>query len=168
MDFNPIIILNDDDLDERCELTFAEFLEVNKDGLDDLGEMVESLRMTGAYLGGGGACPDWTIKIASYQIGERFAEMLADDFTPDQFAEMRRRNGERGADDNSCASHDFCDANMTMLEAFEEVMKRAPGFLDGTDEKGNHSALGESDCALWNAAWDYAKAAHLSASEVGQ
>lgn len=59
-------------------------------------------------------------------------------------------------DKTSCASHDFCDANMVMLQAFQEVDTPAPNELtDGFEEH-------EEACELWNAAWDFA-AKHLFA-----
>lgn len=45
-----------------------------------------------------------------------------------------------------CASHDFCDANMAMAQAFMEAFGREPD-VDG-----------DEDVALWNAAWSLAKA----------
>jgi hypothetical protein len=41
-----------------------------------------------------------------------------------------------------CATHDFCDANEIMAEAFLDQLGHAP---DGDCE---------NDTALWNAAWD--------------
>lgn len=58
-------------------------------------------------------------------------------------AEIVRRNKVYG--DRCCASHDYCDANMPMAEAFEDVLGYEP---DGGDE---------GDCALWNDAWDLSK-----------
>lgn len=47
--------------------------------------------------------------------------------------------------DDTCATHDFCDANMPMATAFEEVMDRE---LD---------CASEDDTTLWNMAWGLAK-----------
>lgn len=82
-------------------------------------------------------------------IGETFATMLAAELTAEQWAEMRARNVT--ADAGVCASHDFCDANMVMDPAFTAVMGRQ---ADGASD---------TDAALWSAAWDHAKAAHLTA-----
>lgn len=44
-----------------------------------------------------------------------------------------------------CASHDFCDANDVMAEAFKEVTLR------------DMDTESEGDLALWNEAWDLAR-----------
>lgn len=102
---------------------------------------------------------NWPAILAAI-IGEAFAANLRRDLTPDQFAEMRRRNAGPGYGPESgvCASHEFCDANMPMAEAFEAVMGR-PVTLDDTPGQ-------QEDFALWGAAWDYAKARHLTASPI--
>ena len=48
--------------------------------------------------------------------------------------------------DDTCATHDYVDANMYMAEAFEKVVGQQ---LDGEYE---------CDVDLWNSAWDLAKA----------
>lgn len=55
-------------------------------------------------------------------------------------------NGENGPDSNVCASHDHCDANMPMSEAFAEVMGREIDLQN------------QDEIALWNEAWRIAKA----------
>lgn len=95
----------------------------------------------------------------TYQdIAAKFAELLERDLTPQEFAAMRRANaieytkGNRGI----CHSHDYLDANMIMLEAFDELGVRSPiDFNHGTDE---HLEA----CALWGSAWNCAKSAFLS------
>lgn len=91
-------------------------------------------------------------------IGEHFAATLRGWLTPQEFAQMRERNASGDYSDDSCASHDFCDANMAMLPAFQKVMGRDPGFLTDPDD-----ARGTSDLYLWGYAWDYAKREHLTA-----
>lgn len=61
----------------------------------------------------------------------------------DVMDEIRRRNETNGP--TVCASHDFCDANMSMIEAFEEVLGR------------EGDAGSDDDAALMNDAWDDAK-----------
>lgn len=85
-------------------------------------------------------------------IGETFATMLAACLTPAQWAEMLERNRTVGA--GVCASHDFCDSNMVMDPAFTAVMGREA------------EASSTDDAALWSAAWDHAKARHLTAGEA--
>lgn len=75
------------------------------------------------------------------QIGDTFVALLRQELTPEQFREMRRRNATpEYAGTNCCASHDFCDANMVMLAAFQQ---------HGLEP------LAEADdmASLWNAAW---------------
>lgn len=82
-----------------------------------------------------------------------FAEKLASWLTPEQFAEIRRRNASpeyKGT--GACASHDFCDANEAMLQALEGLAN------DGTDSPRD----GELDIALFNEAWRIALRDHLS------
>lgn len=99
------------------------------------------------------------------QIGDRFAELLRDEIGVIDMARVRRRNASPSyqGEGAPCASHDFCDANMVMLEAFEKVMDHEPRFLNGTDEAGDYSPEGQADLDVMNAAWAYAKAAHLTA-----
>ena len=76
-------------------------------------------------------------------IAEAFAEVMRQWLTPDEFAEMKRRNVHY--DSLVCASHDFCDANMAMAEAFQGVTSRE---IDGENA---------ADAALWSDAWGLAK-----------
>jgi hypothetical protein len=83
-------------------------------------------------------------------IGDRFAAILKDWFSDEEWAEMRRRNtADPAYAGTSCASHDFCDANMAMDEAFTEL---AGHEIDADNE---------ADCALWNAAWSHARRHHI-------
>lgn len=45
-----------------------------------------------------------------------------------------------------CASHEYCDPNEAMYEAFEEAMDRQPDIVNS-----------ETDKALWDAAWQLSK-----------
>jgi hypothetical protein len=95
----------------------------------------------------------------TYQdIAAKFAELLERELTPQDFAEMRRANAMEYAKGNRgiCHSHDYLDANVIMLEAFDTLDVRSPIDFDyGTDE---HLKA----CALWAAAWNCAKSAFLS------
>lgn len=96
-------------------------------------------------------------------LAARFVAELRYILTPAEFAEVRRRNATPEYEESrSCASHDFCDANMVMLGAFEEVVGREPAFLQGTDEKGDYTLGQLADQTLWNAAWERAVATELS------
>lgn len=65
----------------------------------------------------------------------------------DVFAQIIDRNKADGPESNVCHTHDFCDANMLMLEAWQEMFGDAPD-LDNDDH-----------LAAWNDAWAIAKAA---------
>ena len=56
-----------------------------------------------------------------------------------------------------CASHDYCDANMAMMDAFEGTTGRPLLGEDG---------MADGDCDLVNAAWDMAKANAFFAADV--
>ena len=78
-------------------------------------------------------------------LAREFAHVLDDWLTPEQ---MRTVVGHAALGTKTCASHDFCDANMAMLEAYltlEECdeLEEVPDLTDVTD--------------LFNAAWSYAK-----------
>lgn len=81
-------------------------------------------------------------------IAQTFVGFLARELSAADYAEMIRRNKEEPEylnTSNACASHDFCDANMPMAEAFEKVMGHE---LDASSDE---------DVNLWNDAWDYAR-----------
>ena len=77
-------------------------------------------------------------------LAKEFSAQIAEWLTPDQLKESIRRNAEpeyAGCD----ATHDFCDANVAMILAFQRIVGR---------EIDHHS---DSDNALLNNAWDLAK-----------
>ena len=87
-------------------------------------------------------------------IGEVFAYYLRAELSDDEMASVRARNATAEYA-GCCASHDHLDANEVMLTAFAEIMGRGPDPLRG--------AQADADEALWNAAWDYARAKYLIA-----
>ena len=82
-------------------------------------------------------------------VGDEFVAILNDWLTGYEMDLIRNHNATP-AYAYSCASHDFCDANMAMLTAFETLADCAFD-LDNQDHVD-----------LFNAAWDYAKANHLT------
>ncbi len=82
-------------------------------------------------------------------LARAFARGLRRDLTPALLAEIDAANA--AASDDTCASHDYVDANEVMDGAFAAVMGRA--FNGDRDD----------DCALWNAAWAEAKATGFAA-----
>ena len=79
---------------------------------------------------------------AAEQIAHRFVIVLMNWLDPAEWDEMRKLNAVQ-ADPKICHSHDYCDANMAMAEAFESVVGRVPSGED-------------ADNSLWNAAWEIA------------
>lgn len=88
-----------------------------------------------------------TIKPA--RLAAEFSRLLREALTAKQMALVVKRNLTNWP--TVCASHDFCDANMVMGDAFERLMGRELS-LPLTTRKG------QRDAELWNKAWDIAKA----------
>jgi hypothetical protein len=87
-------------------------------------------------------------------VGDDFARRIREAMSPAEFEEMRRRNASLGP--NTCASHDFLDANALMDEALTAV-----GFEQalGDDFEGSPYQR------VWNAAWDHARRLRLTADD---
>ncbi len=79
----------------------------------------------------------------AYDLAAAFSVGLREELSPWQFEEALRLNGVE-ADPQVCHSHDFCDANMVMLEALEAL-------------GGTFSASDEQQAALISEAWNIAK-----------
>lgn len=87
------------------------------------------------------------------RLADRFAKALREWLTPRQFAEMVRLNSSDPAfAGGCCASHNYCDANMAMMEAWQAVL--------GVDSV---NADDEAQAALWNDAWNKARERHIGA-----
>jgi hypothetical protein len=74
-----------------------------------------------------------------------FARRLRSELTAAQMTKVVNRNRAQ-PDADWCASHDFCDANMTMLAAFSEALGREPDLED------------QRDLDTMNSAWSIARA----------
>lgn len=87
----------------------------------------------------------WTVpnENTAPALADAFRRAMRHRLTPGQLTLVDRRNAARG-DKLSCATHDFCDANMVMFAAFTDVMKREPDVGD------------QADADVINAAWDIA------------
>lgn len=77
------------------------------------------------------------------KISTKFVELLAAHLSDAQWKQMCQANLHE-TNPSICHSHDFCDANVVMQEAFEAVMERA----------FNHDS--ESDSETFNKAWELA------------
>lgn len=111
------------------------------------------------------------------RIAGAFADILRLSMTPEQFAEMQRRN-RANADAGTCASHEFCDANEAMDEAFERVgiatlpdyrerlpLPADPDPLNPLKPQFQAVLMPPAVCDLWGRAWDCAMDAFLTAPD---
>jgi hypothetical protein len=89
------------------------------------------------------------------RIGAKFADILKVWFSPEQWEAMRIKNASNP--ENVCASHDYCNANIAMLEAFH-AFNLNPRIVPDIDQDAD-----TDDIALWDAAWKWAKANRLTA-----
>ncbi|WP_127128008.1 hypothetical protein [Pseudoflavitalea rhizosphaerae] len=78
-----------------------------------------------------------------------FSKILKEWLTYEQLSFINKRNDSEGFNSSFCASHQFCDANMAMNEAFRRVLQR--------DANVNCC----KDTSIWNEAWDIAKKEHF-------
>lgn len=77
-------------------------------------------------------------------LAQAFSDSIKNDLTAAEVAEVIEKNSGP-AYRNCCATHDFVDSNMNMLEAFQKVMRRDPDLND------------DNDNGLMNRAWGVAK-----------
>ena len=84
----------------------------------------------------------------AFAFGRKLREQLGED----KYLELVVENGKRA--DGSCASHDFCDANVLMDAALASEGVTSPDAEDCADFHDCDEAYTE----LWNAAWDMWKA----------
>lgn len=88
---------------------------------------------------------DWheIVRFVSERIlAQKFASELRRQIGDEKVGRVIERNVRRG---NSCASHDFCDANMVMDAAWRELFGASIDLND------------ETQCKLWSDAWTRAK-----------
>jgi hypothetical protein len=85
-------------------------------------------------------------EVFAFLLARRFAANIHEVLTDDQLNTVNMRN-RAASNANTCATHDFCDANIEMDAAFSSLMGRSFD-CDSAD-----------DALLWNAAWDMAKRA---------
>lgn len=79
---------------------------------------------------------DWESAIECarrYMLAVEFAYRLRAAIGESKWREMRRLNADSHSGDGTCASHDFCDANMIMADAWHYVFRRTneAGFRIG-------------------------------------
>jgi hypothetical protein len=86
----------------------------------------------------------------THQVAKMFADILVSQIGPKDMAKVNERN-KAYADRDCCASHEFCDANMYMLEAIEIVTKKTDDEIIEALRREDLEILG-----LWRDAWDEA------------
>lgn len=85
-------------------------------------------------------------------VAKEFSIVLREWLQPWEMEAVLKSNRESGLEQDSvCASHDHCDANMAMAEAFRRL-----SLQTGIDE-GLTDAEKQAATDLWNAAWSMAK-----------
>ena len=84
------------------------------------------------------------------KIAARFAEVLRSWLNEREFKEMVRKNTTPAYGYPICASHDYCDANMAMMEAFESVVGH--NIIPHGDGE-----ITEENMKIWADAWDRAR-----------
>ncbi|MBG6083031.1 hypothetical protein [Rubrivivax gelatinosus] len=100
-----------------------------------------------------------------HELAAQFAVLLRLTLTDEEFAEVLLRNRAQ-TDPQVCASHDFCDANMVMFEAFRRVYGRDPA-LSSDDGDSAEAELSNWDTEDWNAAWELARGMEFDAGRLG-
>lgn len=85
------------------------------------------------------------------QIARAFFIILKNELGPDKIEQIRNRNATDKYQSDICASHDFCDANVTLAVAFEIITNNEIDIQN------------DQHVETWNAAWKIAKAQHLTA-----
>lgn len=85
-----------------------------------------------------------------HALARAFASELRDEIQDAIFTVVALNDDE--AEPNICHSHDFCDANQVMIDAWAKV-----AGVECSCDSNN-----EAETALWNEAWDIAKKAKFS------
>lgn len=95
-----------------------------------------------------------TMNEQTQRLAVEFSRILREWLT-EELAEVVRLNAAEPDKSGVCHSHDYCDANQAMLDAWEVVFGKGevPACIreHKTDAEENH------DDAIWNAAWTMAK-----------
>lgn len=89
-------------------------------------------------------------------VARAFSDVLKERMTVEQMATVIERNNSGEYSEHACASHDFCDANEAMAEAFRRVFQREYTFDDGTN-----TVEADRDYSLFNSAWSLARFANF-------
>jgi hypothetical protein len=97
--------------------------------------------------------------LCAVEVAKEFSRILCRWLPPVEIAEAVRRNTTEPAGSTICHSHDFCDANMAMCEAFNNLGITVD--VVAFNNLGITVDVGASS-VLWNAAWTIAFRAGFS------
>ncbi len=100
------------------------------------------------------------MKSQEQKLATEFCRTLRHWLTPEELAEAVRLNAAE-TDPGICHTHDFCDANQAMLDAFASVVGRSWRDAEPIGDNTEPAEWGLDD-ALIDAAWDIAKAARFN------
>lgn len=92
-------------------------------------------------------------------LAKAFASRYLDQMGADVLAAVVEENRTYLA--GACATHDYADANMFMLEAWNTVLGRPPLMLDDVEANAELAPQYAEETALWNNAWEIATAEEL-------
>ena len=100
------------------------------------------------------------------KIANEFSRILQSWLTEDEMSLLRSDTARLlvGHPDHArsiCHSHDYCDANEAMCQAFKNVVERECWWPSDVDEGNCDEADVEKDFALWDTAWGFAKHAEF-------
>lgn len=97
-----------------------------------------------------------TTTTSSQTLAGEFTATLKEWLTPQEFAQVVSLNAAE-TDATICHSHDFCDANEAMLDAFRRVFNREPFFPADIDDNLCTTEQQDADWRLLMDAWNEAK-----------
>jgi hypothetical protein len=100
-------------------------------------------------------------KVDAKTVAREFSKVLHSWLSKEEMALVVARNAAQ-TDALICHSHDFCDANMAMAEAFSNLGLKTAADLS----EGGENPEWDASVSLWNEAWGIAKAAQFDASKI--
>lgn len=95
-------------------------------------------------------------------LAEAFAHRFLELYGADVLAAVVEKNQDsRHYPAGSCATHDYSDSNMVMLDAWVQVFGKQTLMLEEVDGNPELELKREAEISLWNHAWSIAKAEEL-------
>jgi hypothetical protein len=95
------------------------------------------------------------------KVAKEFSRIVTEWLGKETMLKVIRENQEHVGTmyEDCCATGNYCDSNMAMLEAFENTLGREFQVSYGINGEENLETLKahDADCELWNTAWDMAK-----------